>query len=118
MARQQFKTPLDKIEFYVPSDIRKYAETMRAIGRGLEFELASSASELQALLGSSGGTIYERAVAKMKARKVAARLKRASHLSRGISVEAVKFYKTFEREYALALNPPKKSTKKTFDWKG
>jgi hypothetical protein len=118
MARQQFKTPLDKIEFYVPSDITKYAETMRDIGRGLEFELACSASELQAMLGNSGGTIYERAVAKMKARRVAARLKRASHLARGISVEGIKFYKTFQREFALALSPPKKSTKKTFDWKG
>ena len=107
---------MDKIEFEVPSDIRKYAEAMRKVGGVLEFEFSDSAAVLQKTLANSGGTLYERAVAYAKARRVAARLRRAEHLSRGIATEGIKFYKTFEREYALALHPPK--SKKAFSWKG
>jgi hypothetical protein len=54
--------------------------------------------------------------ARLRARRVARRLRRASELAQGAAVEAVKFNAQFRREFADILNPPKSRGKK-FDFK-
>ncbi len=113
--REGYKTLLSDIEFDTASDVVKYAETMRKVGRTEQLELHTAADELEAILAQSTGNFYERAVARRKAKKVANILRKAGDDSRALAVEGVKLRRLFLREYAEILNPPT-NKKRGLDW--
>lgn len=115
--RKTYKSPLSEIEFDAASDVIKYGELMRLIGRSMQLELSTAADELQAILEHSGGNVFERHQAKRKAKKVANVLRAAGESARAISVDGVKLSRAFRREYAQLLDPPKNTNKKALDWK-
>lgn len=116
-SRTRYVSPLSQIEFDAASDIFKYADTLRQLGRCEQLELHTAADELQAVLERSTGNIFERVAAKRKARKIANRLRKAADHARGMSVCGVQLARAFKMEYAAALNPPKRSPRKVLDWK-
>ena len=116
-GRKTYKSPLADIEFDAASDIIKYADTLRMVGRTEQLELHTAADELQSILATSVGNVFERAAAKRKARKIANHLRRAASHSRAMAVEGVKLSRGFKREYAALLDPPKKSRKKVLNWR-
>lgn len=115
--RQTYKSPLASIDFDSASDVIKYANTLRQLGRAEQLELHTAADELEAVLRSSVGNVFERAAAHRKARKISNLLRKAGDHSRGMSVEAVKLARAFKREYASMLNPPRKTNKHVLNWK-
>jgi hypothetical protein len=115
--RQTYKSPLANIEFDSASDVIRYANTLRQLGRAEQLELHTAADELEAVLRSSVGNVFERAAARRKARKISNLLRKAGDHSRGMSVEAVKLSRAFKREYASMLNPPRKTNKHVLNWK-
>jgi len=117
LARQTYSTPLKDIEFDAASDVIKYADLMRAVGRAQQLELQTAADELQEILKASGGNVLDQAKARFKARKVSNYLRRAANDSRGISVMGVQLAKHFKHEYAALISPPKKPNKHTLDWR-
>lgn len=116
-GRQPYRSPLSTIEFDSASDIVKYAEVMRMIGRAEQLELHTAADELQAILSASTGNIFERAAARRKAKKVANQIRKAADHAKGVAIQGVKLRRMFLSEYAQLLNPSRKSAKKVLDWK-
>jgi len=119
MADRQpaYKSPLAAIEFERASDVIKYGDTMRKVGRAEQMELHTAADELQAVLSVSGGNVFERAQAKRKAKKVANMIRKAADHQRGMAVCGVQLARAFKTEYAPLLEP-QKTTKTGLDWKG
>lgn len=117
-SNRSHKTPLADIEFESASDIVKYGDVMRQVGRTQQLELHTAADELQAVLAQSTGSVFDRAVARRKARKIANRLRRAADSSRNLAVEGVRLQRDFRREYKELIDPPKKQKGKTINWEG
>lgn len=112
------KTPLADIEFESASDVVRYGDTMRKLGRTMQLELHTAADELQAVLAQSTGSVFDRAVSRRKAKKIANRLRRAADDARNMAVEGVRLHRDFRREYAQLIDPPKTRKGKTINWKG
>lgn len=112
---------LANIDFTGAKSVATYSKAARNICRDLCRELEFSADEIEgALVASMKGhpllAIVGAPDVRLRARRVARRLRRASELAQGAAVEAVKFNSQFRREFADILNPPK-SRSKTFDFK-
>jgi hypothetical protein len=116
-GRQAYRSPLSVIEFDAASDIVKYAEVMRIIGRTEQLELHTAADELQAILSHSAGTFFERVAARRKAKKVANQIRKAADHARGMAVQGVRLRRTVLGEYAPLLNPGRTNRKKVLNWK-
>lgn len=114
---RSLKTPLSDIEFEKASDVIKYGELMRKLGRVQQHELHDAADELQAVLAASTGNVFERAAARRKAKKVANHLRKAADACREIAIEGVRIQRGFRREYAELIDPPKKPRGKVLEWK-
>jgi len=117
-GRKTYKSPLADIEFEAASDIIKYADTLRMVGRAEQLELHTAADELQAILTNSVGNVFERMAAKRKAKKVANQLRAAAESARAMATDGVRLSRAFKREYAALMDPPKKTKKRVLNWKG
>lgn len=96
---------LTELELRGSSDVAAYSQTLRNHLRDLATELDLTASELQRTLESSTGTALDRGIARMKARKVARRLRRARDLINGAAVEGARLWQTYMVEYADLISP-------------
>jgi hypothetical protein len=117
-SSRSIKTPLSEVEFESASDVVRYGDVMRKLGRTEQLELHTAADELQAVLANSTGSVFDRAASRRKARKIANRLRKAADSARAIAVEGVRLQRDFRREYAALIDPPKKSKGKSINWKG
>lgn len=112
---------LSEIEFTGAKSVAHYSKAARNLCRDLarEFEFGGDEIEGALVAAMKGNPVLALVGApdvRMRARRVAKRLRRASELAQGAAVEAVKFNAQFRREFADILNPPKTSSKK-FDFK-
>jgi hypothetical protein len=108
---------LEVIEFKGAKAIAEYSRKARALGRDLAAEFAASSEEVKAVLSKQdqGHPLLFGVDTKLKARKVAKRLKRMSELGQGIAVEAVKFNTEFRIQFAAVI-APRKQPRKSFDF--
>lgn len=109
---------LSGIEFDGHSAVRAYADAARKMFRDIAFELEFSSGELYAVLSRQKGHPMLAGVdVRLRARRVCRRLDRMGQLAGGGSVEAVKFYAEFRRQFAPAIDPEKaKKPDKSFDF--
>ncbi len=109
---------LSGIEFDGHNAVRTYADSARTLFRDIAFELDFSSSELYAVLSRQKGHPMLAGVdVKLRARRVCRRLERMGQLAAGGSVEAVKFYREFRKQFAPAIEPERaKKPDKSFDF--
>ena len=112
---------LTGMQFTGARSVAQYSTVSRKLCRDLALEFYFSADELEAvLIGSMKGNPLLALVGapdvKMRARRVAKRLRIMGELLQGAAAEASKVNAQFRREFADILNPPKPSGKK-FDFK-
>lgn len=100
---------LSAFELRGTEDVAKYSEALRDISRALANEVDYTAAELQATLTRAGGSLSDKFQARMKARKVTRRLRRARDLYAGAAIEAVKFWATYRMEYDPLITPAKQA---------
>jgi len=101
---------LSAFEIRGTEDVAKYSQALRDISRALANEVDYTAAELQATLTRAGGSLSDKFQARMKARKVTRRLRRARDLYQGAAIEAVKFWATYRQEYDPLIRPSKKDS--------
>ncbi|NUO40573.1 MAG: sporulation protein SsgA [Streptomyces sp.] len=102
--RSQFV--LGEPEFNNTDDVRNYCNHLRALMIQAAIELAMAAKILEARLGQSLPLPGENAIqTKMRAKKVAWKLKRASDGATAAAKNAVATYAAFQREYADLMRP-------------
>ena len=93
-------------EFNSTDDVRNYCNHLRAVMIQAAIELAMAAKILEARLGQAMPLPGENAIqTKMRAKKVAWKLKRASDGATASAKNAVAAYAAFQREYADLLRP-------------
>jgi hypothetical protein len=77
-----------------------YSKAANELGRRLRFELEMAASDSQAAMGTlHGNPLLFGLDVKLRARRVAKRLKRAQELAYGLSEESRKFYDSYRRHF-------------------
>jgi hypothetical protein len=97
---------LGEPEFNNTDDVRNYCNHLRALMIQAAIELAMAAKILEARLGQSLPLPGENAIqTKMRAKKVAWKLKRASDGATAAAKNAVATYAAFQREYADLMRP-------------
>lgn len=97
---------LGEPEFNNTDDVRNYCNHLRALMIQAAIELAMAAKILEARLGQSMPLPGENAIqTKMRAKKVAWKLKRASDGATAAAKNAVATYAAFQREYADLMRP-------------
>jgi hypothetical protein len=107
---------LEVIEFKGAKAIADYSRMLRALGRDLAAECEASAEEVKAVLSRQAGHPLLFGVdVRVRARKVARRLKRAAELGQGVAIEAVKFNQEFRLQFADVIEP-KRRRRPEFDF--
>ena len=97
---------LGEPEFNNTDDVRNYCNHLRALMIQAAIELAMAAKILEARLGEAAPMPGENAVqTRMRAKKVAWKLKRASDGATAAAKNAVAAYGAFQREYADLMRP-------------
>lgn len=97
---------LGEPQFDNTDDVRNYANHVRALMLQCAIELAMAAKILEARLGQAMPMPGENAVqTRMRAKKVAWKLKRASDGATAAAKNAVAAYAAFQREYADLMQP-------------
>jgi hypothetical protein len=115
-ARQRIPE-LSGIEFTGHASVAEYSRTLRALMRDLGCELDFAAEEIQAVLSrQKGHPLLMGADVRLRARRVARRLRRGSELCTGAAVEAVKFYHEFRAQFAEVITPRTATAGKPFDF--
>lgn len=77
-----------------------YSQRMQTLGRRLEFELEIAASDSEAAMSRlKGHPLLFGIDARIRARIVAKRLKRAQELARGLGTEGRKFHAAYEANF-------------------
>lgn len=99
---------LSAFEIRGTQDVALYSTALRDVSRALAMEVDYTAAELQATLQRAGLSLGDKWTARMKARKVTRRLRRARDLYNGAAIEAVKFWATYRMEYDPVLRPSAK----------
>lgn len=112
---------LSDMKFTGARSVAQYSTTSRKLCRDLALEFYFSGDELEAvLIGSMKGNGLLALVGapdvRMRARRVAKRLRIMGELLQGAAAEAAKINAQFRKEFADVLNPPK-ANKKKFDFK-
>lgn len=118
MAAKSRIPELQDIEFNGSASIKKYSVKLRDLCRDLAWECSFSAEEVQAVLArqGKGHPLLAGIDTKLRARKVAKRLRRVEELTAGAGVEAVKFYQEFRLQFADVIKPKTKKPAKQFDF--
>jgi hypothetical protein len=96
---------LSAFEIRGTQDIAQYSTALRDHSRALAQEIDYTAAELQATLNHAGMSLSDKLTARVKARKVTRRLRRARDLYNGAAIEAVKFWATYRAEYDTLIRP-------------
>ncbi|MFF3891566.1 plasmid transfer protein TraA [Streptomyces sp. NPDC001914] len=97
---------LGEPEFNNTDDVRNYCNNLRALMIQAAIELAMAAKILEARLGQAMPVPGENAIqTRMRAKKVAWKLKRASDGATASAKNAVAAYAAFQREYADLMRP-------------
>jgi hypothetical protein len=97
---------LEVIEFKGASAVAEYSRRLRKLGRDLAAELDAGAEEVRAVLSRQKGHPLLLGVdVRIRARRVALRLRRAGELSQGIATEAVRFNQEFRLQFADVIYP-------------
>lgn len=97
---------LGEPDFNTTDDVRNYCNNLRALMIQAAIELAMAAKILEARLGQSMPLPGENVIqTKMRAKKVAWKLKRASDGAMAAAKNAVATYAAFQREYADLMSP-------------
>lgn len=105
-GRRQSQFILGEPEFNNTDDVRNYCNHLRALMIQAAIELAMAAKILEARLGQSMPLPGENPIqTKMRAKKVAWKLKRASDGATAAAKNAVAAYASFQREYADLMRP-------------
>jgi hypothetical protein len=106
---------LSAIEFDGAKDITVYARSGREICRDLAMEFEAAAEQVIGVLSrQQGHPLLFGLDTRIRARKVANRLRRAAECVEGAGIEVVKFRAEFRYQFANVINPPKAAPK--FDW--
>jgi len=108
---------LSDMQFTGARSIAQYSTASRKLCRDLALEYYFSADELEAvLIGSMKGNPLLKLVGapdvRMRARRVAKRLRIMGELLQGAAAESSKLNAQFRKEFADVINPPKTDTKK------
>ena len=83
----------------------EYATALYAISRAWSLELAMAAADAEAAMTElHGNPLLFGLDARIKARRVAKRIKRAQELANGLAEEAEKFSKAYMRHFVEAAN--------------
>ncbi|MFJ7050027.1 plasmid transfer protein TraA [Streptomyces sp. NPDC101112] len=105
-GRRQSQFILGEPEFNTTDDVRSYCNGLRALMIQAAIELAMASKILEARLGQSMPLPGENAIqAKMRAKRVSWKLKRASDGATAAAKNAVAAYAAFQREYADLIRP-------------
>jgi hypothetical protein len=102
MARDRKISELARIEFTGPlgAAFKDYSDELSALGQRWRFELDMAASDFQAAASTLRGHPLLLGVdVRMKARRVAKRLKRAQDLAYGLSEEGRKFHRDYVKNF-------------------
>jgi hypothetical protein len=103
---RQSQFVLGEPEFNSADDVRNYCNGLRALMIQAAIELAMAAKILEARLGQAQGLPGDNPVqTRMRAKKVAWKLKRASDGATAAAKNAVAAYGAFQREYADLMSP-------------
>jgi hypothetical protein len=111
MADRYVPPRLSAFEIRGTEDIAKYSEALREISRTMAAELDYTAAELQVVLSHAGLSLSDKFQARMKARKVTRRLRRARDLYHGAALEAVAFWATYRQEYDPLIVPSRQAAR-------
>ena len=115
MAEQNIPR-LSAFELRGTEDIAKYSIALRDLSRAIAAEVDYTAAELQVTLGRAGESLGDKFAARIKARKVTRRLRRARNLYQGAAIEAVKFWATYRQEYDPLIHPTRQGSVKAWKW--
>jgi len=96
---------LSAFEMRGTEDVALYAMALRDVSRAIAAEVDFTSAELQVTLSRAGESFTDRFAARMKARRVTRRLRRARDLYQGAAIEAVKFWATYRQEYDPVIQP-------------
>jgi len=108
---------LSGIEFDGHAAVHAYAEAARKLFRTIAQELGFSAEELYAVLShQKGHPLLAGVDVRLRARRVCRRLERMEQLAAGASVEAVHFYREFQRQFDEAIHPQARRQPRPFDF--
>jgi hypothetical protein len=112
MATGRKRIPeLESIEFTGASSLAEYSRALRNLSRDIANETEFAAEELLAVLSKQKGHPLLAGIdTRLRARRVAKRLYRASELYLGGAVEAVKLYQEFRKQFTDVIKP--KASKK------
>jgi hypothetical protein len=119
MAGTRKRIPeLEAIDFTGAKSVADYSKALRDLSRDMSNESEFAAEELVAVLSrQKGHPLLAGVDTRLRARRVARRLYRASQLYNGAAVEAVKLYQEFRLQFADVIKPkPSKVPAKTFDF--
>jgi hypothetical protein len=107
MAATRKRIPeLESIEFTGAKSVADYSKALRDLSRDMSNESEFAAEELVAVLSrQKGHPLLAGVDTRMRARRVARRLYRASQLYNGAAVEAVKLYQEFRLQFADVITP-------------
>jgi hypothetical protein len=111
---------LETIEFTGAQSVAAYSRALRALARDLAVETAQAAEEIEVVLHrtGSGHPLLLGLDTRIRARRVASRLRRAAECANGLAIEAVKFNTEFRTQFADAIEPRRRKPAKTFDFEG
>lgn len=105
-GRRQSQFILGEPEFNNADDVRTYCNHLRALMIQAAIELAMAAKILEARLGQAQALPGDNPIqTRMRAKKVAWKLKRASDGATAAAKNAVAAYAAFQREYADLMRP-------------
>jgi hypothetical protein len=108
---------LSGIEFTGHKSVADYSKKLRALMRDLSYETDFAAAEIYAVLSRQKGHPLLMGVdVKIRARKVAKRLRRVSELCGGGAVESVRFYREFRLQFSDVIRPAPKAKAKAFNF--
>ena len=117
MATRSRIPELEAIEFKGHKSVAQYSKAGRDLCRDLSAEFDFAAEELQAVLARQKGHPLLMGIdTRLRARKVAKRLHRASELAAGAAVESVKFYAEFRLQFGEVISPAKEKPRMDFDF--
>jgi hypothetical protein len=103
---------LQSIEFKGHKSVQRYSQALRDLNRDVAHEAEFAAEELQAVLArQKGHPLLAGLDVRLRARKVAKRLRRSAELSAGAAVEAVKLYAEFRAQFTEVIKPKEKKDK-------
>lgn len=109
---------LDAIELTGAAALKQYAGEARRIQRAMATQLEMASEEIYAVLCASGqgNPLLLNIDVKIKAKRVRARLRRASKAASESSIECTRMWVQFVREFGDVIKPQKKQSKQKFDW--